>query len=429
MKLGRHIVRAAVAVPVLGIVAFGCGWPIETKHTVRFNWDMNSRDELMRMPPLRAREVIPRNAIDDDRYWHYGGEDDENGADEAKRIDALWDDANEAVQRGDLRKARTQYEAYLRLTEGRSEDSYRMPESQQARRNSAIDRLDAIGGLDRGASVAAVTAYIAAREVYDLGGDATSVLPLSAGDPQVRDNEAYLAAAFAYHDGAYEQAASEFAAMVARFPRSEKREAALYMTALSNLRLGEWETARRGFARQLVEFPSGRFASEARGWDAHLLWTMERRTEALAAYYRMLASPDDRLVRIPVTSLRLTRPKMEDGEMHEVERFLSSDPRAALAYAYYELYNYAPWLAEEQSSQYADAPAVYRGTRDDNVARIVEFATRMVDRAPRSAVSAAFTLRLAMAQLELGRNADAATRARQRSRSACLARSARGRST
>src|SRR5918912_1592151 len=87
-------------------------------------------------------------------------------------------------------------------------------------------------------------------------------------------------------------AAAAFEEVASRYPRGEKREAALYMagrirmessgaylggeTATSESPCGPdcrdegWERARKSFTRLLADYPRGRYAPDARGWLAYL---------------------------------------------------------------------------------------------------------------------------------------------------------------
>ena len=226
--------------------------------------------------------------------------------------------------------------------------------------------------------------------------------------------------------------------MAAKYPHSEKREAALYMKAVSLLRFlcppeydgdqndGGCEDAqavRDAFRRVLREYPRGRYALDARGWLAHIALRAGDRAAALADYYRSLSEARDAKTRQSLlVSLRLSRGHASDAEIQKVEEDLADEPAAALTYAYHNIYNYAPRAGYYDKSYRAPWEAKQEWEREDlerrektllrdasrrEIARISAFASMLLRRYPSAVVSGGFSLRLAQAQLELGEHESA----------------------
>src|SRR5262249_54382593 len=147
-----------------------------------------------------------------------------------------------------------------------------------------------------------------------------------------------------------------------------------------------------------------RFAAEARGWLAYLQLHDGDRAGALAAYYHMIAQPDVESRSIGLASLHVERQRASVAEMQRVEAILEGDRAAALAYAYYELYNFAPWSGYDWVYGDSGDQDIAKLKRGDEFIRVAAFATRL---ASRGQTSGAFLLRAAMADLELGRDEDA----------------------
>jgi outer membrane protein assembly factor BamD (BamD/ComL family) len=136
--------------------------------------------------------------------------------------------------------------------------------------------------------------------------------------------------------------------VAARYPRSEKREAALFMTGLLTMKSSEayvnkhgvraledpckscrdesWLKARAGFKRVIREYPHGRFYSDARGWLGHLSLLVGDKAEALVEYYRMLGDQDDAGRVEALFSLGLVRHKVDDSEMEKWSRCSNTNP-------------------------------------------------------------------------------------------------------
>jgi TolA-binding protein len=457
-------------------VAVGCGWD-GFERSVRFNY--GSDEERQRLPPLpfklrgdKAGEAKPE-AEEDAGY--------RASERRAAETDALWKGACEAIERGELERAR----ALLREYAGRGDDT--------ERQNSAADQLDALASLERGSPTANVRAYLDARRAYDTWRsetekDAPHAWPTptqeeaeqnktkeerrAAGmenwptdvdarlatierDRELADNAAYLRAVGVYRAGREGDAAKAFESVAAKFPRSEKRETALFMAGKASMerssafiagatatsedacpecRDDAWRAARENFSRTVRDYPRGRLAGDARGWLAYLNWRTGERAGALVEYYRMLSDESDAGANTEgLMSLRLARGLADETDMERVEAALSSEPRVALTYAYHEIYNYTqsyyfntPEITAEPP--YSDCDKYYsecekwreelRGememrAKNEGLARVARFASRMLQRHPGAQVGGAFTLRVAEADLELDENSAALALARR----------------
>ncbi|MFL6207942.1 MAG: tetratricopeptide repeat protein [Pyrinomonadaceae bacterium] len=464
-RLRASIIVMLCAVACAGTV-IGCGWYGGSDHSVRFS-GMDERD-FGRLPPLSeyATEELPR-ADDWEEEYELRYEAEERGEQAA---DELWQQAQAAETSGDLAQARALLRRYLN-------DRYA---TDQAKRNTALDLLDAFTALDEGASAAAVQAYLKARHTYYEGMAAQTqsettahteawqaeakqqrqetitnvegALTTLSHAPALRDNVAYLRAAILYRDWDLAAAAQAFNSLVARYPHSEKRVAALYMVGLSHLkqsrsfkdengetfitgassppcpdcRDADWRAARATFTRLLATDPHCAYAADARGWLAFLNLRTGDTGAGLAEYYRMLADTTNAQARVEaIRSLRLARDAANDADMARVEALLTDEPAAALAYAYHNIYNYSfsdyldvPETDEVQSlAKYVEDNNEYssaQGKRLDKLRaesqqtaerreleRAAKFATRLLARYPSTHIGGAFAVRLAEAQLEL----------------------------
>ncbi|HEV3470135.1 MAG TPA: hypothetical protein VG148_12495, partial [Pyrinomonadaceae bacterium] len=316
MRLNRQKTvpgRRASAVGVLASLAacagavLGCGWE-GFENSVRFNFRLSER-EWQRLPPLPYRlggkdGQRAQDSSDDDGYFDAVRLEDE--------ADGLWERAEAAVRGGELSVAA----GLLREFAERFADD--------ARANSAADQLGALSALGTGSAPGGVRAYLEARRQFDLWsagdtalgrspeaayaqkfGASKAVRPAAADggaaawaalsgllrepprDANLADNFAYLGAALLYHEEKFAEAAGAFRDLAARFPRSERREAALYMAARAELaqsaaylgpgasatseeacpdcRDAAWRAAREGFARaarQAASRQSGQASSE-----------------------------------------------------------------------------------------------------------------------------------------------------------------------
>jgi outer membrane protein assembly factor BamD (BamD/ComL family) len=447
-----RIVAAALCVAATAATALACGWPA-TSRTARFSWYYDYRD-FERLPGM-TKVWRPPGAP----YYNPSDyEEDENGWLKARRarVEATWERALDAVHRDDFALMRSLLRSYLDETAILRESGFVLEDEgkRQKRRNTAIDLLDALTAVNKGSPTANVRAYRDARVAYDAVGSTgeSFVEGLRAldTDADLRDNARYLLAAMDYKTASYESAESRFVDLVERFPKSEKRDAALLMAALSAIkqsavarwtearrdvysspydataveRDAAWERAHDRLAQLLSQYPRGRFASDAKGWLAFLSLCVGDRVDALVRYYRMLGDADVNARLNAATSLTFARSAATEADIIAVQSDLADEPAAALAYAYHELYN-TPTLntvvpdCEDDGTLFTEDD--YWGAEDEGVEernenerrdtarrRVAAFAERLAGRHP-GMVGAGFTLRVAMARHELGEH-EAASR-------------------
>ncbi|HKQ74277.1 MAG TPA: outer membrane protein assembly factor BamD [Blastocatellia bacterium] len=419
--------------------AIGCGWSFVNDHSVRFS-GYSSPGDFTRLPPLPIKPDARREASpspgtnDEDEQANYEAEERRQ-----KAMDEVWEQASEAETRGDFARTGRLLREYLNRSSAVGNDGPYDAEEVQIRRNSAFDRLDALTALGQGVKPSLVATYLAARHRFDLATELINadqlrtLLEDATGRLALADNVAYLRAAILYREKLTEEAAKAFHELAAKYPHSEKREAALYMNAVALLRFHcppghdgaqndvdceDREEAREAFRRVLREYPHGRYAPDARGWIAHLLLRSGDRAAALADYYRALSETGAAITKQSLlVSLRLTRGHASDAEIQEVEADLADEPVAALTYAYHTIYNYAsragyydksyrdPWEAKQEwEREYLEKQetTLLREASRRELARISAFGATLLRRYPNSVVSGGFALRLAQAQLELG---------------------------
>jgi outer membrane protein assembly factor BamD (BamD/ComL family) len=446
------IVTAAVALKV-----HGCGWSYYTEHSVRFHAYGNLA-AFCRLPSLPHRPD-KRNGLFVWREEFYDPEDPEGATPDdiaRKRVESLWTESLAAERSGALSRARDHLTKFLEQTRRFRGDDWRAPDNLQHHRNSARDKVDAMTALDHGSSAERVGNYLRARSAFDqiiepppeassfygnkaapavdkqsLRQQVLAGLAACRGDRNLDDNVAYLEAAFYYMLDELIDARS-FDEVVRRYPASEKREAALFMSAVASMKWSRsftgdggtddkhgpvrdeaWENARTTFLRVMREYPDGAFYADASGWLAHLWLKIGNHSAALAEYYRMLASNNEAARAEAVSSLRFARPGATDEELSTLEAEIMDEPSTAMAYAYHEIYNFAVWHRCEPGGDdsWKDDCDKQRGNLE--LARIAAFATRMMYRYPGARTGAGFVLRVAEANLELGKDADAARLARR----------------
>jgi TolA-binding protein len=445
-----------------------CGWIGAGEQSVRFNSYRTER-EMGRLPPL---PTLANGLTELSAQWMTEPEWDDPVSDygvaqrREKETDELWERADAASTAGEFALARSLLREYLART-NLQRDAWFAPVNCLQRRNSAVDQLDALAAYDKGASLPDVQAYLEARRAYDSeksGEEINHALDAVRAGAQLADNVAYLrAATSANRQSDYASAALAFKELAARYPQSEKREAALFMSAVATMKTsssftgtsgdeahlraddnqkkaGEarnystitggagdetttaatlatccddaWREALAAFNLFLSKYPRGRYASDARGWIAYLLLRGNDRAGALVNYYRLLGDEEDRNAQLEAAfSLTLVRHHATEDEMKRVEAKLEDEPRAALAYAYHEIYNYLinpgcqliydwpenDWEAEQQEhklSAYEHA----------GLERVAAFGTRLMRRYPKAGFGGSFALRVASANLELGEN-------------------------
>jgi TolA-binding protein len=457
--LKRIVAAVLLSFAVVTATAFACAWG-GTTNSVRFHISLTERD-LGRLPPL---PTLARGINTIRVSWEeYPDLDDADFREEepAGGADDVWDRAVEAEKEGKLSELRTLLQDYLERT--KIERTIAEPTDRQKRRNSAIDRLDALSALDRGSKSSRVVAYLAARHHYDANTPAEIDDALSQIDSDVnlQDNVAYLRAAQLYREEKFEKAANAFRKIADRYAKSEKREAALFMAAVARMKASAafsptsgdeahlheygsvserkrhpveideaWHAALAGFKRVLTQYPRGRYGDDARGWIAYLLLRKDDRAGALIEYYRLLADRESQNTRIQATfSLEFVRHHASDEELVRVERAIADEPEVALAYAYHNIYNYSidpgdayPVFETEDANGNGDSEARWRQGSEfieeweadrEQVAqrqreRILNFSRRLMERYPKLSVGGAFALRAAQASVELGRNEEAA---------------------
>lgn len=404
----------------------GCGWS-GFDRSVRFSSSSENKDRLPPLPRLRST----REETDVEPFWEsaYASECCGGGGDEEYdryyQTLELVPEAIELIRKGDLSEARRRIQRFLDVSavyvrEGTDEDHRCDPLREY--RNESLDLIDVLRERDRGVSTAAIQAYTEVRTGV-FGSSRKSdkwveLARLAARESRIADNLAYINAAYLYKRGRYSEAGEGFETLLAKWPKSEKRPAALLMSGVSKLRyaqeyssdktdetrIRELEVAERRLNSLLSTDANGPYAKDARGWLAHLALARDDHPTALVAYYGMLADASDLSVqRVGVRSLNLVRDGVSEPDMLEVERRLEANPEVALVYAYYEIYNEeslldieAPWTASGLS-----------GGQQEQFERVVAFASRMADRFPKGAVGAGFATRVAGACVELNRFDDA----------------------
>jgi outer membrane protein assembly factor BamD (BamD/ComL family) len=441
--------RVALGAAACATAVVGCGW-FGPPNSVRFvGWEGETNER--RYSRLPALSVGGEGDFAKRDIFEYTNESYEDERRRAKELADLWrraTDPERAADRKGIEQARADLRDYLKES------------GETKEHNTAFDLLDAFTALDEGSSPAAIQAYMRARLAFDKFAAASSAADSTRSaideipaDQNLADNVAYLRAAISYRAANYADSAREFESLAGRFPRSEKREAALLMAGLSRLKLSgsyneddesavasapcadcrdaEWRAARSTFARLIGEYPRGRYRQDARGWLAYLSLRVGDTGAGLAEYYRMLAGDAGEGARFnALTSLSMARDKADDAAMREVEAELSREPEAALTYAYHEIYNHAARLdswdlpvdgdeesgggsSGESESQWGrferekrDEQRV-RGESGKELRRVVEFAASMIKRHPRTRLGGEFALRLAEADFELGKAREA----------------------
>src|SRR5262249_4767713 len=240
---------------VAGVTAIGCGWSFVNEHSVRFAGYTTA--DFTRLPPL---PINPKARREDKPVARRDGEDEEFELEEKieREMNGLWTQAGEAEEKSDFSQTGRLLREYLQRASTENDVLPYGGEKRQLRRNSAIDRLDALTALGQGVKPSALSAYLAVRREYDLMllKDAErSEIPYIDPErpetpasirasffegwrqkldsieqhPALADNIAYFRAALIYREEKIGEAAQAFTELAVRYPRSEKREAALYM--------------------------------------------------------------------------------------------------------------------------------------------------------------------------------------------------------
>ena len=412
-RLPKLILGILPVIACAGLV-FACGYDAATEHSVRFTWDSERAFGRLHPFPYKFGEHKDR-LFNWDEPTPYSQEAEEETPDE------VWEycESQFESQTSDLTEVRQKLRQYLQISRG-----YDGSESDvQYRRNSAVDRLDALEALDRGASSEAVRSYMIARSFFE-GGTAIEALKekwkLAQFEPQLADNVRYLEAAIDYRDRKWNPDA--FLRFARDYPRSEKREAALFTAAMATMKQSAsysvtairpgslsrncincqdelWHSARAAFERVMREYPRGRYYWDARGWLGFLSYRDGDNVSALLEYYRMLAGPDEAARINAVLSIMLISSDIEESDLSQLEARFEKEPATGLAYAYHRIYNIPlRWSREEENWD----------ANDPELKRIAQFATRMANRFGSSSLTASFLVRVAEANLELANNDEAA---------------------
>jgi len=453
----RNTGRVLLSMGIATATVIGCGWS-GTSHSVRFN-DYQTERELGRLPPLptMANGLNERRASWDMDESLEGEDAYELAEKRSKELDGLWVRAEAAETNGNLRLDRDLLNEYLGRTEITREvwDSHA---ASQVRRNSAIDRVDALSTLELGSDVSKLRAYLNARRIHDsdkpVAEEVKHALGLAQSDFNLRDNVAYLKAAELYRQEQFPEAAAAFDDLVRHYSHSEKREAALFMAAVARMKTSvtfipasgqsdyvagatassspdeAWHDAFAAFQKLMRDYPRGRYFNEARGWLAYLMLRTYDRAGALVEYYRLLADKNENARIEAAFSLMLVRSSATDDEMSQVERDLANEPEAALAYAYHNIYNYSidpgdadPPYEPDRDSQGQINYEVERLKREERekewqknraqvgrkeLTRTLDFSKRLITSYPNLSIGGGFALRAAQASEEMGDNVAAA---------------------
>jgi TolA-binding protein len=453
--------RVFLLIAALAATAFGCGWMFQTSDSVRFSYETTR--EMARMPPLptwlnKTNEIEVDDFETESNYelgQRHGGE-----------ADATWDRAEAAEEEEKLDLVAELLREYLERTRI-ERDFWFAPTDRRHRRNSAIDRLDALDALSHGSTKSRVLAYLNARRLHDEEKPADEVeraLSQLELDLNLKDNIAYLKAAQLYRQDKLEAAAQAFSAIGRQYPRSEKREASLFMASVASMKASKsftptsgdeshlhedepekihpvvidkpWHDALAGFKRLIAEYPRGRYVNAARGWVAYLMLRKNDRASALVEYYELLANKDDENARLEAAfSLTKVRHHATDADMSRVEKDLARKPEIALTYAYHNIFNYAvdpgpaypPYREIKDHNGNYDYEASrlrYEGLEKDweksrslterrELERTLAFSRRLMESYPRLSIGGNFALRAAQASLELDHNETAVQFARR----------------
>lgn len=434
------------------VTALACGWNFYTDHSVRFNAMRKGRG-FYRLPPLpimydaKTGKELTVAELGDDGYFEEVPSEQASYDDKLRFPGAdIWDEARTAVEQGDLARAGERLNKFLAITRfAANEDQADL----QTKRNTARDLLDAMTAMRAGSSVSSIKAYLEARYAFDDGFQIDTINKYRQPkiDRNLQDNWDYLNAALALRDSK-EFALEAFRSHAAKYSRSEKNEAVLYMTAklfmegshsFGNTRCGilgedewgeqidpnsiepaekcrdeNWYRAVEVFKRLMIRYPGGRYFNDARGWLAYLYRRGGERALALAEYYRLLGDRTDVKARLEAKkSLQMIGHKYDDATLDRVEELIAGEPDTALAYSYHRIYNHAvdltySELAPYYANDYSETGRLEKKRVVDDLAngkheleRVAKFASAMMKCYPNARVSGAFVLRVAQAQTEL----------------------------
>ena len=401
------MILAGITISVLG-----CAWNGE-RWSVRFGWN---DDASFQRPPSLSEKPL---GFIDNSLSDYGYEKQEAANTKLfNRLDELWKEAYKAEDEEELFTALDILKNSLKYHDSLGVSAKYSEYVESYNYNSAVDRLDALTALKQGVNKTAVLSYLKARRLYDADAKAPEIQQIldEIKPAALKDNVAYLRAGLLYKNGQYEDASDAFIRFTRKYTRSEKLESALFMLALSNLKQSQLWTKEAGnyapcldcfddparnafklFESFLRRFPNGRYRNDARGWLGFILLRKGDVGKSLAQYFRMLSDKKDRGARIEaVNSLRLSFSDLNVGEIVKLENELIDEPRAALAYAYYALYNFnadSIFFTDEERSE-------RRKFKETLKRSVTNFAMKMIRRNPSAQISGAFILRLAQVNLE-----------------------------
>ncbi len=463
IKSKTKFVSVTFVTLVAGVItAIACGWSMLSDHSVRFS--VRSGREFYRLPPLPLRydpvtgkEQTAAEVGDYSDYEESSYEEEQAAFAEPGKV---WEKTIAASDAGDLSGLGRSLHEYLDMTKYPNIDESNV---QQARRNTAIDLLDAFAEIQHGSEQKEVLEYAKARfAIHNRIPEVEKLIPEKTGDKNLTDNWAYLRAAVLYNSDKKEEALAAFQAHEARFPHSEKHEAVRYMIgrimveqshSFSQQNCGiegkalwgkeidpaeiedpekcrdkNWRDAMDHFKKMVWKYPNGRYSNDAHGWIAFLYKRGGQRGEALAEYYRLLGQTKDTAWRLEAKkSLQIIGHEYNDQTLDKVEALIADEPDAALAYAYHRIYNHAIDFTYEKFEEWCctgdrrwseldtetKRVKLAHDTGRHELERIANFATTMVKRHGRSRVSGDFLLRVAQAQLELQNFKDALPLANQ----------------
>jgi TolA-binding protein len=489
-------------------VALGCGWT-GTEHSVRFNAWL-SEAEFSRLPALPFTARGPKKVVEE-HWWEAAEQLAEKTArvwveastaalnedmrrarellteylaltegpdcgmerlngdtgcrwrrrsafDQLDALSAL-DSGAQAQAVGAYLSARTTYDAQSDWTVARrnretsvGSDAGASPNSGAGSGDGTVERTgEAQAEAASGEDETRAAREVKAAELKQWAADVRAKLARVPRGVGLDDNVAYLRAAVLAEENLtdFDATVRAYEGMADAYPRSEKREAALFSAAMLRLRssrggLGgayatadevgahlrdeDWSEAARLFRRILREHPRGRHATDARGWLGFLHLRVGETAEGLAEYYRLLAeAPNDGMREEALRSLRLVRHEATEADLSRLERLIEDEPRAALAYAHHSVYNFAlrgafqEYLEDEENPynycynnntldcadkfyawQRAESERRHAKGAGREMARVAEFAARMMRRHPGAGYGAGFAARVAGIKLELG---------------------------
>ncbi len=478
----RSIMTINLSVMVcIAAIVWGCAWEPSNYQSVRFGLHSSER-AFYRLPPL-PDFINSKNGkwrgVDD--YFMEGDEEEKTDTDESKQ---LWAKANYAEKQGDLTTTAKALRSFLEVA----------TEEKQLEINSANDRLAAMTALTQGASKPQVLQYLEIRREYEelpefesdakdltespanssislnpsteaLSADSQvnigNVAPVTApADFQIQrreaalaklktihpsrslqDNFAYLKAAILYKLERLDEAKNAFQEVASKYPRSEKREASLYMISVVAMKISaqvksdcgvgigdeadrakheanchdiNWLAALAAMNQIVSEYPHGKFTYATYENRAYVYRLGGELALGLADYYRMLGHPSDVKVRLKAKNILRIMGENYGTELilNQIEEEIANEPTAALAYAYHRIYNHAVDYSYEVPSRYVSDNYQANAEESERVKdslshgqneleRVANFATKLMQKNSGSNVSAGFVLRVAQAQFEL----------------------------